>query len=315
MALSTTNIILVFVCSPISFLALVLTLFSIIVLSHLDQCHIFIYFKMENVFILIDCIIAVLLPLYKCKNCFQLIDPSTQCTIDLLLFYFLSPVVEMSSLLCGILAALNCLVKFNHKKDFKLNANPKLLALVFFVLSIINFSYILFSVNIGSYSILNDTYIYECVWNEFGNSSASYILTIFSYSISNGVLILVLIAINSSILIKLRKKMKCKALVLKGPTNNYNRRILEKKLTQLILADCFNLIIGRLPFLIYYILSSYSDYVYFSFAFLEGVFSFVTYFSIILKFLLFYGINKRFRSECRIKLDRIKSLIDSSRFT
>jgi hypothetical protein len=72
----------------------------------------------------------------------------------------------------------------------------------------------------------------------------------------------------------------------------------QKKNTKMVLADCLNSILGRLPVMIYFILSNALDPNLVSI--IKPIFSTVTFLSVYasfgLKFFIYYNFNKRFRS-------------------
>ena len=313
MNISINSIIFTFVCCPIACFVSVLTTFTIYILNKLQkESEIFVYFRLENIFILIDCIIAALLPIYKCKNCFSSIDPSIQCIIDLVFYYVIATAFEMSSLICAILAALNCLLKFNTNPTkapiysiiFKIN--PNLVALVSFALSMLNFTYFFFSIEIGTYSNGNNTYEFDCIFNDFSHTLAYNIITIVSFGISNGVLIFILMGINAIILFKLKRSLE-KNKTIKLKQANIKRKNVERKFIKLILSDCFYLVIGRTPFLIYFILTCFYSNFYSNFRYLGSVFSLLLYLTYLFKFVSFYWLNNQFKSQTNQALLNIKN--------
>lgn len=272
MNISINSIIFTFVCCPLACIVSVLITFTIYILNKLQkESEIFVYFRLENIFILIDCIIAALLPIYKCKNCFSSIDPSIQCIIDLVFYYVIATAIEMASLICAILAALNCLLKFNtnpakapiYSIIFKIN--PYLVGFVSFALSMLNFTYFFFSIEIGTYSNGNNSYAFECVFNDFSHTLAYNIITVISFGISNGFLMFILMGINAIILFKLKTNLRRNKTMIKLKQANIKRKNVERKFIKLILSDCFYLVIGRIPFLIFFILTCFSSGFYSNF--------------------------------------------------
>lgn len=311
MDLSFINKVYVFGCAPIALVSFFFTMFTIIVLSRIKTFNVFVYFKLESLFILADCAIAVLFPLYKCKNCFTYIDPATQCIIDLVLFYFISCVVEMTSISMAILAALVYLSRFsitssnsNSKFALLFKIKPITFATAAFILACINYVHIFFEVKIGSYSMYNDTFDYECEYNDFGLSYEASALTTISYSISYFIMLVVLIVINVVILYKLKKSIVNPLVMIKKAS--FKRRNKEKRLTTLMLADCLNLVIGRLPYFVWYVAESYSDEFYYQLNFVLSLFTLVTYSSFVLKFFVFYCFNYKFKKESKKLLSIIK---------
>lgn len=223
----------------------------------------------------------------------------------------------MCSLFLAILAALLYLSRFSSKSQpiysFLFKLSPLTWTAIAFALSSLNFLYILFTINIGTYSMLNDTFQYECEYSELGNSYDASALTTISYSISNGVMIFILILINVTILYKLKSKMKRDRSIVSHETST-RRRHIERRLIRIMLIDCLNLTKARLPYLVWYIAEAYSDEFYLTFNYFIGYFSLATYVSFTLKFALFYKLNSRFKSESKQLVNEIKELFLHFRF-
>ena len=318
MQLTFGNFLYVFICSPLGIVGSIISLFSVIVLSRIKDSQIFIYFKLQYIFILIDCLIAAILPIFKCKNCFpDFISPSTQCNFDIFLYNFISSIVEMSGQLIEIVTALRFLLIFKtsttnapfYSHIFKLN--PYLITALCVLLSTTNYIFDLFKQKVGSYSTSNDTTItYECESTDFGTSIVSNALSISEFIISNALLIILLVLINIRIIYKLKKKSQNRVGVQVQGDQSSSRKDADSKLMKLIVADCCNIVIGRMPYIIFtigYILpiSALSSYWF------ESLVTFTIlpiYFSYIVKFFLFYGLNNRFRKEVSDVLFDLKGI-------
>lgn len=223
----------------------------------------------------------------------------------------MSSVVEMTSLFMGILAALVYLSQFsisssnsNSKYALLFKIKPITFASIAFILSCINFFHIFFEVKIGAYSMYNDTFDYECEYNDFGLSYKASALTTISYTISYLIMLVILIVINVVILYKLKKSIVNPLVMIKEA--HFKRRNKEKRLTTVMLADCLNLVIGRLPYFVWYVAEAYSDEFYNQLNFVLSLFTIVTYSSFLLKFFVFYCFNCKFKKESQKLLSMIK---------
>lgn len=314
MDLSLINNIYVFGCAPLGLIGVVLMTFTIVVLFRIKENQVFVFLALEHVFILGDCFIAFLFPIYKCKNCYHFIDPATQCIVDLIVYNYFSSVVEMSSTFLGILAALHYLMGFRQDKPayariFKIK--PVIWAAFALVLSGLTFVYLFFTIKIGSYSTSNDTFLYECEYTEFGNSYQASALVTVTYSISYGIMIFVLVFLNVSIMRKLKESVVTYCSIVTRELC-MKRRAQEKRLSRLILADCLNLTVSRLPFLFLNIIESYSTDFWEHQHFLVGIFSLFTYSSFVVKFFFFYALNSKFNRESKKCIKGIKKTITTT---
>ena len=292
----------IFVDCPIAIADIILVSLSILILSRLKENSIFAYFKFECTFVLFDCFINALLPIYKCVSwCFSSL---LVCLLDQFGFNFLASVFETSSLLLANFVAINCLFQFysiNSSNQFVLiwskllKINPYIIAFVIFAFSFVVFSYEIFIYRIETVLTpdTNASYWY-CYWVDDGKSPPFNVLIILSFAFSYGVLAFILTIINFLIVFKIRSSLTNESVL--GPNITAKRRVAEKKLTRLILTDCFIIIASRLPIFIGFVLMSTIDYSDFPLLGLSNTFLLISYF---LKFFIFYNFNNKFKCETK----------------
>lgn len=282
-----------------TFFLILISFFILTKLSH--ESPMFAYQKIELFFILIDMLIDFNFPLVKCENCNFDFGAIFSYILNIVLIDNLTNVLEMSSCLMAIMVVLSCNAMLdatnkNYFYSFLFRLNPYLLGLIAFLLANFNFSYQYLESQV-QVSQTNSTSKYFIETTNFGESTANVILTIVSYGISNFIIILSLVVINFLTLIKLKNKLKAKS--------STSRQKMEKKMTILILVDSFVFILGRVPLFIYFIFDILNLINYDQFPF-SGLISVLIIGSFISKFFIFYFLNKRFQTEVKLILLKIK---------
>lgn len=288
-----------FVNFPSTIITTISLSLTIVILSRLKDPVLFLYLKYESIFILFDCFVFLLIPIYKCQSCFPNLDPYMQHLIDYFGFNFFSDIFETSSLFMSNFAALSCLfvMKSNQKTprywSFLIKINPLFIAIGVFAYSFLINSYQIFAYfQIDCQHDMNSTWI-DCNWFGYFKSPPYNALMLASFILDYGILVLILIFINGLIVIKIRRSLGEKSIVLK--TVAAKRKTTERKLTKLILVDCLVLIVGRFPFLLYLIDltidSKGFDSPYASLS------NFLLIFTFNIKFFFFFKLNSRFKDE------------------
>lgn len=295
------ELIFVYVDCPFALIGCLFVAYTLVVLTRLrDTAKIFAYLRFESMFILLDCLITSLLFLYKCRSCFPNLNPFLLCILNYLGFNFLSDMSELASLVMGNLAALACLFMLDTANktpkffSILLNIEPYKLAIGVLVLSIINSSYEIFMFKIHSINIDNSTVLFECDDSDFLETTTYKVFALLSFGFNYGIMLVILVILNVLIAVKIKRSLNYRPSALSFLAAK-RRRCAEKKLTKLILADCTNLIIGRLPMIIYFIIYNVDliDYIYASLTILPVLISYI------IKFLIFYKFNSRFRNEAK----------------
>ena len=125
------QLVYVYVCFPVSIVSWILLLLCVIIFSRLSkEATIFIYLKLEAIFILVDISVNFTLPLNYDSSVSELIRQ----IIHRVIFYELSSIAEMCAILMSIMAALNCICMFESSvfsAVFRLN--PYLVGLAAFL--------------------------------------------------------------------------------------------------------------------------------------------------------------------------------------
>lgn len=300
MSFTLDQFILMFITSPLFGFSCIPVFISIIALSRITDATLFAYLKFEMIFIFVDCLINSFNFLGVCDSCFSELNKNILCFIDYYIFYYAAAVLEMESLLMSIFAALSCLFMIDSSPN-RLGSlfgklKPGLAALVLLGLSAFTFSYELFVPVPVHPKNFNSTYYY-CDWDTSFQSPLNRIFILISFSISYGLLVIVLIFINCCILFKVRRNFANKQLA-SGQTSVDRRKTMSQKLTKLIILDCCNFVIGRFPNMIYYSFGRFFDLSGIAFPFI-GFSTSMMPISFNIKFIIFYKVNSKFKAESK----------------
>jgi hypothetical protein len=213
--------------------------------------------------------------------------------------------------------------------------SSRLVIIIMIILSAILFSYQIFEFKIVALKIpsldssllekINNTIlstrtIYKVEFSQFHFEQKKVFIEIFAMFVRDGVGMFSLITINILLLIRLKKDMQAKKSILRratvnnltqvticGQSNNSTNggerkksslaivKKLESKITIMIMLNCLNCLLGRLPIFIFFIAhnfikNEYADELFNSLA------SLTVYLSYSFSFFLYYFNNKRFRN-------------------
>jgi hypothetical protein len=289
------------------------------------------FLKYESIFIACNLVIKSCSPIAYCKSC-PVSKTLFSCVYLLYFCIYLSSICEMSALICNIFSALYCYLhisKLRMQKPAKpsplfvlVNLNPRVIVCFLVVFSACLYSYQLFQFEIVQVSSNSSTIQSEnhCTVNQtsFYYSNLNMSLEIISHSIRDGLNLITLICINSMLIVKIKRNLKRKQTSVSvvrntdtSLTSGNESRVTrpsvvkiplvilsQKKITKLIVINCFNTILGRLPIFLYFVLrntSPNSMYINFFAAF---AFFFV-FFCYLTKFFLFYFTNNKFKDTAK----------------
>ena len=121
-----------------------------------------------------------------------------------------------------------------------------------------------------------------------------------SFLISDGILVFLLIFVNILIFIKVKQQIRTKRYIQRNMQSNKTRSSIRKannSITIMVFVNSLNMIIGKFPLFIYYVLDTILDPVQFKFFVTSFSFFAYTIFTISydVNFILFYFINNTFR--------------------
>jgi hypothetical protein len=296
------------------------------------------FLKYESIFIACDLLIKSGSPVTYCKSCalsttlfscvyliYFCVYLSSICEMSALICNILS------ALFCHLHIS-----KLRMQKPVKpsllfvlININHRIIVCFIVLFSACLYSYQLFQFEInhvGNSTIQSENF-YVVEPTSFYYSDLNMSLEIISHSIRDGFNLTILIIVNTLLIIKIRRNLKQKSTTV-FPNNhtditniqtcnkfsnnvhfndsNSNKLpmkiplivLSQKKITKLIVINCFNTILGRLPIFLYFILRNVSsNSIYINFL---GAFSFFfVYFCYFTKFFLFYFTNCKFREEAK----------------
>lgn len=306
--------IFVFVDCPFALCGIISQFINIFILNRLTSVSkIFSYLEFESVFILADCTTTLLLVLKKCEGCFPSLNPLALCVFDYIAYNFISDLFEYSSVTMEIMAALACFFMFDTTKnirkpfDFLFKLPPSLLAFLVAAVSFIAAGYevAIFKIEKDNSSSSNNVSKLVCADNEFQDSFAYIIVSSLSFGFYYGFMMLILVIINILIAVKVRKSLSSHtaAAAAMDKSSTAKRKSVERRLTHLVIFDCFNLILGRLPIIVYYfsVNLNVARLSYSSFTVLPILVSYN------FKFFIFYKFNSRFRNEFKSIFPRLVS--------
>lgn len=308
MELSPDQIVYIFLVSPLCVLACVLVFVSIIALSRIKDSLLFVYLKLEMLLILVDSLINLFTFVSSCESCFTNINRYFVCIFDFYGLNYLAAVIEMTSLLMSIFAALSCFLMLKqtptttsvcNRLTIHFNkCNPNLIALLSLFVSAFTFSFELF-VPVPTYPppVWENT-TYYCDWNETVRSTLNRVFVTLTFLISYGLLVIVLIVLNVLIVIEVRKNLSQKAIGI-GKKSTSRRKNVEQKLTKLIIVDCLNFILSRFPTLVYFVFDQFLDLSQVTSLPLMSLSSVFLFLSYNINFLIFYKLNSKFKDESR----------------
>jgi hypothetical protein len=172
------------------------------------------------------------------------------------------------------------------------------------------FEQIIFNLNpfvtiVVAYLIFSLIYVYQCFTSLFLFHfdfviSNQICFDLITFSIRDGLLVLILIILNVIIAFKFKSNLKKKMAIVKETTTLKKMQRSQQRMSIMVLADSINSIVGRIPILCLFVLRNLNLNPINS-AFFLG--AFLSYF---LKFFIFLKFNKRFRIVAFQKLPFIK---------
>lgn len=287
---TTDDIIFIFVCAPVSIFGCFLCLISAYFFSSEEfKEKLFRYLKIECILMAIDLSITSfrsLAPLYMCRTTTKTCPPQLSLfpvIIDTYIFAYVPSPVEACALAVDIFAALNCLFMVNQHQSwfqqFIVNLNPYIMLLTTAT----------FFATMFFYQVFTNKYLF---YIDFIIVNRKY-FDIVTYSIRDGLLLAVLIVLNFMISLNVKKSLARKMTIQKEKVKDRVKRS-QNKLTIMVLADCINSIIGRIPiFALFIIKNVYKPLTVI--VPLSSLCSLAVFLSYFLKFFLYFNFNKRFR--------------------
>ena len=304
----------------LSLFGLVFTIFIFLIFSNSSfKQNIYVFLKYESVFIWLDlCATAFPIIIYRPewdKAYFR-------CFYRLYFIGILKSVLEMTGILCHIMSSIELFLLISNKtKPKSLQKVPNLtIGLILFLISCFIYSYMFFVSYIDEepYRLLynNGTNItslqfigYKVRNTEFNDSMTKKLIEIIAFSIRDGLNLIVLIALNVMIYLKVKKAMTKKKKMLNqnfsvNTTNNktemHNNGNNKLKRSErntafmvIIVSICYT--IGRIPIMISFIVRNVYEET-------NGmrIFKITSVISVILSydsyFFIYYFTNKNFRN-------------------
>jgi hypothetical protein len=305
--LSLRQYFFVFVNPAICPLTLLVNLFSFFIFSHAEFKHeeLFIYLKLQALCICVDMVISMFTPMY---TVFQWTTARSLLPrlIDSYGFYYLTNVVEKTELALTIMAAFSCYRMLNSLSTTRAVSvlRPYVISAFLIVLLVITTSHQIFYFDlVPYYDTTNNSTLYKRFQSSFSQTQTYKILDVLSFTLNNGLFLIILIVLDLAILKKLRESMNRKIKINTGNAEQLRRY--KVKLTKTMIYDCSNSICCHFSIVLSFVLeNSLSD----GFPFIGPVWTLV-YLTYINKFFIFFFFNKRFRLVVDRRFSKLKLFV------
>jgi hypothetical protein len=301
---SINDYIYVYGATPICLVSFLLSLFNVIVLSDCQfksENKLFVYLKFSSLFTSVDLFLGLLAPVYRLKAW----HVSRSLTAKILLNYvakYVQNVLEKSELLCTLLAAHSCLKLIQQNRHLTTcGSQPYVCVGVAFVTLAITTSHqIFYSYIIADYYPTQQATFYRTVKTRFSDSKVYNVIEIASFSLNNGLFLIILTLLNAMIVRKVQLNLDNKMKMTKAASGEKNKRT-RAKLLRMVFFDCGNTIVCHLAIVLYFILFNTQPAGFRA----SGIVWSAVYFSFGLKFFILYYFNKRFRFSVKKKISKL----------
>lgn len=295
-------------CGPTIILGILGCLICALIFSShtFKQKKLFSYLKNECIFMLAVLATSLLPIIFDQKQWPHLSQTLLAKYVLNLLYYYLSSLLEMCAILSSIFASISCysildsschLAVVHHKNKnrclaFLISLSPNKVTLGFLIASALTFVYQPFVSRLGDQSMFAIEFF----------QTRMVVFEIYSFMVRDGLLLVILLVVNYKIAMKIRANLRNK-MALKGggrlsrggsQSSNSVGETQKTNLTKMILADCANSTLGRLPILVYFLINNIWAKLETSFPF-KSLCAFAIYLSFLMKLFLYYYFNKRFR--------------------
>lgn len=287
---TTDDFIFIFACAPVSIVGFFLCLSSAYVFFSSEfKEKLFGYLRIGCILMTIDlCITSFrsLAPTYMCRTTTKTCPVQTNMfpvVIDTYIFAYWPSGTEASALITDILAAVICLFMIKKDKNrlekFIFDINPyKIMPIVYF-----------FSALTFFYQVFTNRYL---LYFEFVIQNRIY-FDLVTYSIRDGVLLTILLVLNTLIGWQVRQSMKKKMTIVSGSSIEKTKKS-EQRMRIMVFADCLNTALGRIPIFSLFVIRNVNRPLT-VIAPLGSLCSLAVFLSYFLKFFIYFHFNKRFR--------------------
>ncbi|CAF0864996.1 unnamed protein product [Brachionus calyciflorus] len=318
------DLILTYICPILGLCGFLLHSLSFLVYSNSKFKELlYKYLKMESLNVLLDLLITSLKPIYFCRTC----DVSRTHFVQIYFIAFMvygASILELSAIMNRNLSTLCCLIllrkKFSKLRITLILNYYKILNLIIFVISALIFVYQVFEFKIVNNE--NEKF-YNVEKSQFSKTTLKSVLEVTSFIFRDGINLSILILLNIFIFICFKNDLSKKKAFFKSKNSNTelttfkdisssvrdtrqstekkyvvktrNDRIKqsERKQTIMVFLTCLCCITGRLPILIYYILSNLDKKN--NYKQLDNVAVMIIYLTYVFNFFLYYQSNRRFK--------------------
>lgn len=297
------NFIFVYLCAPTCLVGVFLCASCAFVWHSADLKEtLFVYLKLESILMSLNLATKFfnsLSSIYFCVWCTP--GQLVACSIlETYMFTFVPSILEATVLLTDLFVALSFLPMFsndhNRFQKIFMHANPNLAVAVAFASCVMMFSYQLFK----NSKIFHIDFIVQ---------NATY-LDIITFSIRDGLFLVLLLVTNGLISWKANKNLKKKMHIVNDNLKKNARRS-QNRMTIMILADCTNSIVGRVPILCLFIIK-FADISLIQIYPLTSICSLAVFLAYTLKFFIYFKFNKRFRLVFIQKMSCFKSVFEKN---
>jgi hypothetical protein len=296
-------------CGPTIILGILGCLICALIFSShtFKQKKLFSYLKNECIFMLAVLATSLLPIIFDQKQWPHLSQTLLAKYVLNLLYYYLSSLLEMCAILSSIFASISCYsildsschLEHHQNKNrcltFLISLSPNKVTLGFLIASALTFVYQPFVSRVSDQNMFAIEFFQT-------RMVAFEIYSFMDLLVRDGLLLAILLVVNYKIGMKIRANLRNK-MALKGggrlgrggsQSSNSVRETQKTNLTKMILADCANSTLGRLPILVYFLINNIWAKLETSFPF-KSLCAFAIYLSFLMKLFLYYYFNKRFR--------------------
>ena len=287
--ITPSDLMMLFVCSPICIVGFFLSLFSSYILSRAEfkSEKLFAYIKLECILMTIDFAVVAFRSLSLLYMCISPICPLTNSLfLNILKNYvciFLPSPLEATVLFADVFASLSCLTMLKQNKNkfeqLIFDIEPHLIVTIGFLLFFLMFLF-------QPLALLHQI-------DFFLRFDAQFEIT--AFVVRDGILLGILIILNVVMVRFVRSNLKRKLSIAADKSVKERTKKSQRRMTIMVLADCINSTIGRIPVLLFFVIRNIDVNIEADVPYFVGICFIAVYLAYLFKFFIFYHFNKRFK--------------------
>lgn len=251
------------VITAVSTISLIFCVTNVVVFSQKQfKEKVFVYLKHESIFMTMNLLISVFVPLIQCNSCS--FSKSLPGRVYFFVFeVYITSITEMSSLISTIMATVNCITMVDKKAAGCLFSLSNINVYVVVVFEILLSGILFFHQLFHGYIIRQDDGLQSFIKADFYNSLVSRICDAIVYTVRDGILVITLIALNVYLLVIVRRNLARKRKILTQKRSNIQdpreKKIKrsQKKLVKMVLVDSLVYFLSRMVILVYILFATF----------------------------------------------------------